>query len=296
MTTRIIAVSVACLLLASPVWADGETRPATRAEMDFMHRVHAAFQKAAPRSGPGGWEETERSGGEVDDRVTKGAEGYPMRLAYHLKWVDSAKIEAARQKMEEIARDQAASPAAATGPDPAQQRRYEELAAKIGAAAERGDVKTMERLQKEMEAVGQQMNRPFEESDRRIKAGSKAVAARDAYARLSIAVNESWISLPGASKGPLKQAPIAGNPVYRMNDESYPENYDEWVEGTTCVVLGPWKPANQGGEKGLAAGHKKKAPHTAVQSVNVCAQAEPARARALLEMVDWNTLKALLGN
>lgn len=290
MAIKIIAVTIACLLLASPVWADGETRPATKAEMDFMQGVYAAFEKACPENGPAGWEETERSAGEVTDRVPKGVEGYPMRLDYHLKWVNATKNEAVRQKKEEFVSDHA------IGPDPALQRRFEQLAAQIGAAAEKGDMKAMERLQKEMDVVGQKMNEPFEEGDRRVDAENKALAARDAYVKLSFAVNEPWLGFRDGSKGPVKQAPIAGNPAYRIHGERYLDNYAEWVEGTTCVVLGPWKLATQGGEKGVAATFKKKAPHTGVQTVNACAQAEPARARALLEQIDWNTLKSLLGS
>lgn len=296
MTTRIIAVTVACLLLASTVWADGESRSATKAEMDFMRKVYAAFQKAVPQSGPTGWEESERSKGEVEERVGVGAENYPMRLDYHLKWVDAAKNEAVRQKREELVSKSAESSAVPAAPDPALQSRYEELAARIADAAVKGDLKTVERLQKEMDAVGQKMFNPHIEAEGRMNAENKALAARDAYARLSFAVNESWLAFQEDLKGPAKQAPIAGNPAYRLNDERYFDNHAEWVEGTTCVVIGPWKPATRGGEKGVAASHKKKAPHTQVQSVNVCAQAEPARARALLEKVEWNTLRALLSN
>lgn len=293
MIIRIVAVTVTCLFLASPVRADVESRPATEAEIVFMNKVHSAFLKAAPKSGPAGWEESERTSDDISDSVAKGVEGYPMRLDYQLKWVDSAKYDAARQKTEDFAGGHAA---ASTGADPALQLRYEQLAAKIGAAAEKGDMKAIERLQKEMDAVGQKMNKPFEEGERKVNAASKALAPRDAYAKLSLAVNESWLAFRNSSKGPAKQAPIAGNPVYRMNQEKYLDNHAEWVEGTTCVLLGSWKVANHKGEKGVAASHGKKVPHTLAQSVNVCVQAEPARARALLEQIDWSPLKSLLGS
>ena len=286
-------MAITCLLFASSVYADGESRPATKGEMDFMRRVYGAFQQAAPRSGPAGWDETERAAGEVADRVFKGVESGPMRLHYQVKWMDTAKVEAARLKREEAALSPGAAPPQA---DQARQQRFEELAAQIGAAAERGDMKAMERLQREMDAVGKQMISPAEDAERQRKGEDKAMAPRDVYAKLFFTVNDSWLAFQDNYKGSNKQKPIDGNPAYRLDDNHYRENYVEWVEGNTCVVIGNWKPGARSGQKGVGSSMNLKAPHTRVQSVNVCAQAEPARARALLERIDWNPLKALLGN
>lgn len=293
MASRIFILSIICLLLAtSSGRADGESRPATRAETDFIRIVYDVLQKAAPR-GPVGWEETERSDGAVPDQVPRDVETSPMRLEYHIKWVDAAKSKSMQKKKDELASNFATAP---IEPDPALQKRYEELAAMIGTAAAKGDIQAAESLQKEMDAVGTRISNPAAEAEIRFKKAVRAAAARDLYIKLSLSVNESQLSFQEGLKGPSKHAPLSGNVVYRLNDESFSENHAEWVEGTTCVVLGPWNPVTKAGQKGLAANHLKRLPHTKVQSVSVCAQATSVRARAVLEMVQWSMLKTLLGN
>jgi hypothetical protein len=293
MSTKIICIALTALLLASTCWADGDTRAATGAETEFMRMVRNTLEKAIPASGPEGWSETERSASEVSKHVTQGAEAYPMKMDFRVKWEDSARIEIEKQKQDE--RLEAMAREMPKGPDPKLQARYNELAEGIGKAAEKGDFKGMERLQREMETVGKEMFAPTEDFDKRIKAESKAAAGRDLYVRLSLGINEAWLSLGHERKGPVKLDAIGGNKTYRMDNEEYSENYAKWVEGTTCVVIGPWKPSDKEQQKALTADLSKKVSHTRVQSAHACAEGTPTRANEVLKKVNWDVLKGLLG-
>jgi hypothetical protein len=96
------------------------------------------------------------------------------------------------------------------GPDPKLQARQEELANAMANAAQRGDMKAIERLQKEMDAVAKKMVAPGAELDSRLGTASKAAAGRDLYARLTFGVNELWIVFQDNLKGPVKQEMIGG--------------------------------------------------------------------------------------
>lgn len=160
----------------------------------------------------------------------------------------------------------------------------------MGAAGAKGDWKEFQRLQKEFDALQKKIDAPHQQAEAGMNAEFKALSARDAKVSISLKANHFFLEFGVAA--PAKLAPIAGNPVYRISKEYYTDEHG-WIEGTTCALIGSWKPVMQNGEKGFAATLEKNLPHTSLQTVLICAQGEQQRARALLEKVDWKALKAL---
>jgi hypothetical protein len=287
----IAGIMLSIVASAALVMADGEGRAATKAEQDFMRRVYAVMKKAVPEKGPEGWQEIERDDGNIADSVGLGVESSPMLLYYSVAWEDSSRKEAARQQRESYNMNPENLPG---GPDQSQQKSLEKLAIQAGDAAGRGDMKTFQRLQKEIDELGARMNAPADAADRRRSEKNKAMTPQDVSAGLRLTVNETRIAFQDDLKGPAKQAPVAGYPAYRLFDEAYFENTESWREGQTCVLVGSWKPDSKGGQKGAGAILNLKLPHTRIQNFSVCATAEPKRARALLGKVNWGVLKAAL--
>jgi hypothetical protein len=292
MSIRLISILVCTMIAPAALsWADGAGRPATKAEKNFMQRVYAVMNRALPASGPDGWQEVERGEAKVTDRVTVGTELSPMRLYYGVRWEDTARKEAARQKREErYMRPDNLPP----NPDQSRQQRLEELAGQAAAAATRGDMNTFQKLQKEIDELGTQMYAPANTADRQRSDEDKATIPRDASVILNFTVNESRVAILNELNGPAKQEPIAGNLAYRLSGESFSETRIEWDEGQTCVLVGTWKPGSKAGQKVVSTILNMQVPHTTVQNFTVCATAESKRARSLLEKVNWGALKNAL--
>ncbi|MFH1060776.1 MAG: hypothetical protein V1797_19110 [Pseudomonadota bacterium] len=279
---------VAGLLAALPATADGPSRPLSAAETAFFRRVLPALAQAAP-PGPAGWELSEQSDPAPPRRLGAGAEVEPLQAFYRVAWADAARL---RQAQEAQAAAGTAAMQRQAGEQSAadQEQRLEVLGEKLGAAAERGDQAEMLRLQKQMEEVSQAMARVFERQDRELKAAMDPHQARDAEAGVTILVNvfgEDFIGRVSPEK------PVAGLAAYRQEGEDDPRY--GWREGTTWVFLGPgWKLIKTEDSAHMENEPRPELAHTEAQTIVVRVQADPRRARKLLEAMDWNALKALL--
>lgn len=278
----------ALTLLPAPVRADGDSRPATAAETAFFRRVLPALAKAAP-PGPAGWELSEQSDTAPPRRMGVGTEVEPLRATYRLTWSDTARL---RQAQEAQAAAGAAAMQRLSGEQSTadQEKRMEELAQKLGAAAERGDAAEVKRLQAQMEEVSQAMAKVFERQDRELKAAMDPHQARDAEAALLITVNVFGEDFIGRI---TPEKPVAGLASYRQAGEDDPRY--GWREGTTWVFLGPgWKLVKNEDSAHMENESRSELAHTEVQTMVVRVQADPKRARKLIEAMDWNALKALV--
>jgi hypothetical protein len=116
------------------------------------------------------------------------------------------------------------------------------------------------------------------------------MSARDVSIKVSIQVNEFS---HGLYESVVLDAPVAGGLTYRSQGEWTKDN--GWREGTTYVFLGKgWQMKTDGGTIETKA--QKGIPPTAVQTIFVWVQADPARAKQVLEKIDWNALKKLIQN
>lgn len=114
--TRSLTVGVTLALLALlglvasvQVLADGDTRLATQSEKDFMRSVLNVLAKATP-PGPGGWDLTDKTEVVAEERVTAGAEKYPLRLDYRIAWQDSKRMMEANAKLAQEVQNLAKKP------------------------------------------------------------------------------------------------------------------------------------------------------------------------------------------
>ena len=83
--------------------------------------------------------------------------------------------------------------------------------------------------------------------------------------------------------------------VYR-SEGSFSRERDEWVEGYTYIILGNWRYKEEGGYRFVEAVKDKRLPRTAVQTIVVKIQADPARAGELMKKIDWERLQRLIKN
>lgn len=281
-----ILTAAFCGLLFAPgaLWADGESRPAMKAEKDFVLRVMTAFDKALPAA-PAGWQQAERTKVAAPERMGMGEEENPLRVFYQAQWRDQERLKAFDADAEAIGRTHAEKMAPSASEE-VQQKQVERLAEALGAAVAKGDVAEVQRLQKKMEAAANALNQAYSERDARFTEAIRSREPHDVRVEIQIAANDLNVDL---SHEFTEEPPVAGAKVVRINDEGH-TNFG-WQEGLTVAVLGKWRLTRD--HPGMAAEPDPGRPHTAVQTVVVGVRAEKARARRLLEGIDWAALKAL---
>lgn len=167
----------------------------------------------------------------------------------------------------------------------------DKLAKEFGDAAGKNDKPTLERVQKEMETNSKKLQNIFAANDKEYDGIMEKMSARDVSITIRIWVNEFS---EGLYESVVQDAPVAGCPTYRSQGEWTKTN--GWREGTTYVLLGNgWQLKTDGG-KYLETKAKEGIPPTAVQTIFVSIQADPARATQVLKKIDWNALKKLIQN
>jgi hypothetical protein len=97
--TLLVLSAVLCFLAFSIVFADGDSRLATKGEKDFTQSVLNVFAKSA-LSGPEGWDQTsDTTVIEELERVTTGAEQQPLQVEYCIAWQDTKRINEGQEKL-----------------------------------------------------------------------------------------------------------------------------------------------------------------------------------------------------
>jgi len=278
---RIGWVLVALCISAVPAFADGETRPATPVEKDYTLRVLTAFEKALP-AGPAGWSETDRTDVKAPENMGVGSAMSPLRVDFRVEWEDLAGKAAAQQRM--IQESQSIEL-----PDDAvmesMNAEMEALTLKMTKAAEKGDMAAMQGLQKEFESLGEKNRAAFAKTDAQVRKIEQS-APTDVELDIHFVVNQFDETL----HSPLKQAPVSGLTVYRVEetDTNVPR------PGTSYVFLGDWRERNQMEYLALSAEPRADRIPASVQAIMVQIRGNDARARQMLETIDWNGLKGLL--
>ena len=280
-------ISAVLLSLTSPLFADGESRPATAAEQAASLRMRTVMEKALP-PGPPGWEEMDRTACVPAKRVAADQESFPMSAEYFVHWQDRSRVAAADQKME------AALPAMSGLVTPDQemtrlQARFEALVTEASAAVEKGDMARFATLQQQMEALSLQINQNADHRQGLLEREIALGTPQDVDLKVYLETNRFTQDF----NDPLSEtATMAGLPLIRAGEGE--QTGTGWHEGYTYVFLGDFSLKDDDGPVRMAAAERKGLSHTAVQTLVVRVQGDQARARAFLEAVDWQALKALL--
>jgi len=276
------------MVISLLVFADGETRKATQKEKDFYRMVMGALIQALP-AGPEGWSEEKNQFTELE-LVTPDCEKYPFRVNYGASWNDFTRKQAADEEMQKVLFPKMMNNAS----DPTYKKLTEErdkLAKEFGNALGKNDKPTVERLQGELETNGKKLQDIIDANDKESDGIMEKMSARDVSIKIGIQVNEFS---EGLNESVVQDAPVAGCLTYRTQGK-WTKSYG-WLEGTTYVLLGKgWHLKTDGGTS-IETKERKGIPSTVVQTIFVCVQADPARAKQVLEKIDWNALKKLIQN
>jgi hypothetical protein len=284
----ILVVIMNVMIISSLVFADGETRKATQKEKNFYRMVMETLIKALP-AGPEGWGEEKNQFAELE-LVTPDCEKYPFRVSYGASWNDDTRRQTADEEIQKVL-----GPIMMRNTSNPELKKLSEqndkLAKEFGDAAGKNDKPTVERLQKEMEALSKKFQAIIDANDKEYDGIREKMSARDVSIKVSIQVNEFS---QGLYESVVQDAPVAGCLTYRSQGEWTKDN--GWREGTTYVFLGKgWQLKTDGGTY-IETKAQKGIPSTAVQTIIVWVQADPARAKQVLEKIDWNVLKKLIQN
>jgi hypothetical protein len=294
-TRLLLLISLIYLgLMVLPVLvnADGdvEERPATKEEKEFYKTVQATIAQALPANAPAGWEEAERS--PIKELSYVPAVEEPLRVEYYVAWRDSARISAAEEATQEALRQQYFAQQAQPGTAEMDKlnAQMEKLSKELMEAINAGDMKKAMEIQAEMEKIAEKMKGIYGGRAAEQEKLIEEMAPRDVKARIYVAANsfDEWLG------STVKQeASVAGGLVYR-NEGGFSRERGEWVEGYTYIFLGNWKYKEDGGYRYMAVAKNKGLPRTAVQTIVVKIQADPARTEELMKKIDWERLKKLI--
>jgi hypothetical protein len=288
-TTAVLLLLILGLTL-SPVnaLADGESRKATKNEKAFYASVMETMIKVIPR-GPEGWYVDQMENSEVDD-VSTGSEKYPFQVSFYRSWEDTQR----RQKANEEIQTELGKAMTTMMANPETKKLYKEndrLAAEFGEAFGKNDKAKLERVQKELEVVQGKIQVITSAQDKEIDDIIRTKSPHDVRCRVDIKVNEFAESFYDSIS---QESPIAGAKVIRTPGE-YSKN-SGWREGTTYVFLGKnWQLKRNGGSY-MEAKKTIDVPSLVVQTIIVEVQADPHRAAAILEKINWEALKKLMKN
>jgi hypothetical protein len=259
---------LASLLTLGTLAALSETRPATDAEKAWGSKVLAACTKAIP-PGPEGWEVKEKPDPSCPANVEAGAPGAPIALAVSGAWNAPAPKAAKKDPKEEALLDKQA-----------------QAAESLRLADEKQDNAAVERILKEIEEIGAQLEKI--EAGRKAEKPEAAAAPKETFLKIRIEANALSIPLP---KGAKALPPVGEFKAYRVGDDA-PGAAEP---GTTLVLIGSWSEKGDAGAQRLEAAKLPKAAPASVQAIAVRVQAAPALAKSVLDKMDLASLKALLG-
>ncbi|MGD0339778.1 MAG: hypothetical protein ABSB78_13435 [Bacteroidota bacterium] len=286
-STLVVIMNV--MLISSLVFADGETRKATQKEKDFYRMVMETLIKALPAAGPEGWREEKNQFTELE-LVTPDCDKYPFRVSYGVSWTDDTRKQAADEEIQKGLASKMMNNTSNTEYIKLMEQN-DKLAKEFGDAAGKNDQPTVERLQKEMEANAKKIQAITDANDKESDGIMQKMSAHDVSIQVGIQVNEFSHAL---YETVVQDAPVAGGLTYRSQGVWIKDK--GWREGTTYVFLGKgWHMKTDGGTS-IETKEQKGIPSTAVQTIFVWVQADPARAKQVLEKIDWNALKKLIQN
>lgn len=281
-----VLMTLLTLLSFSIAYADGGIdRNATSAEKEFYKKVIDPLIKAIP--GPQGWELVQESD-EVNSAekgelkaVPEGIEKKPFFIRFEMMWKDAKRLKSAQDAFEKT-----------DITDPAQTelmnqlKKYNEL---FDKAIEKNDTKEIERISGEMGKIDEKFQ------DRRASQEDeleKNKIPRDTCVIVTVMVNDFQQTVWQCEKQPS----IEGCQVYRSTSQEAicDTSLGRWLEGSTWMYLGNnWKLKNDGYGSFIFS-PANGVPYLTVQAMVVQIEAEPERAKQMLQQIDWASLKKLI--
>lgn len=275
------------LLVCPFVFADSDSRPASAAEKAYAGKFFAVA-RAALQSWKTDWVQIDKSEFAIYDRVATGNEEQPWYLDCFMRWHDQKAKEAENLRitgaLPGMSNENLIQEADKLSDNLAQ------ISEEINKAAESGDYQKVIELQKKAEELTAPSKKVFADHEKNFKEQLEKLVARDSYLEARIYANKFMVdfeSLPGESK--LANGKI----VYRSGDGQMMR--EEWVEGTSIVVLGKgWKLNREGDYASLEASEPENFIHTQTYTLVVEVEADKTRAENFLNSLPWEKLQALL--
>lgn len=284
----ILIVIMNVMVISSLVFADGETRKATQKEKDFYRMVMETLIKALP-DGPEGWREEKDQFTELE-LVTPDCDKYPFRVSYGVSWTDDTRKQAADEEIQKGLASKMMNNTSNTEYIKLMEQN-DKLAKEFADAAGKNDQPTVERLQKELETNAKKIHAITDANDKESDGIMEKMSAHDVSIQVGIQVNEFSHAL---YETVVQDAPVAGGLTYRSQGVWIKDK--GWREGTTYVLLGKgWQLKTDGGTS-FETKERKGIPSITVQAIIVWVQADPSRAKQVLEKIDWSALKKLIQN
>jgi len=275
------------MLITVTLFADSSTRPKTDVEKKFFDEVIGACESAVAGITTT-WDEENRSGEENNDRITEDSEKYPLVHYFNVSWADFKRIEEARSALDKEL--EILAPKLQEQAGSMDTKAFEELAAKIGKAAEAGDFATVEKLQKEAEVMAKELEAGGKQMGQQVDSLTEKHTPHDVSLKVRIAVNSFYKDF---STDPKTATLNDGTVCYRIEDSRY--SNCTWTEGTTALFLGKdWQIVQDGDIKAMKHPEYPEKPSASVRAIIITVEAEEKRALAALNSMNLTALKALI--
>ncbi len=276
---RVGLAALAAGLFGTMIFADGDTRPATAGELACAGKTMGVLCAAIPVP-PSGWAVTKR-GDTQPPHFLSGTKPRPMELVCEQTWEDRGRKQKAQQDamtaMANIKPDKGAEANTA-----AAQKRFNDVMARLTAASQKGDQAEIKRLQTEMQAASKAYQDATMSQNKGLMDAMSKGKATDADVQIRVEVNARYEYLDVVGQ----ETVAPGLTGYRVKGLSSDQ-------GATWVFLGPWQISKDGTSTRFQL-PQLSGPSCSVATVRVRVEAEQARAKTILEKVDWAALKALI--
>jgi hypothetical protein len=267
--------------------ADGECakgyRDTTAAERATMKTVLVAALAALPPA-PTGWSLTADGETQGLRSVCRDVEAQPFSYSTRrfLNRVDDR--DAREQALKAALAPTNAAQAAKQPRIDALNAKLEDIGKKIGEAVTKGDMTRAEALNKEADAVGQQLQAVFDENDQtaQLEAAGRE-HARDTEIDMEVTVNPPRAT-PGTGAKPLAK-PAGVHSAYRWSDDPAQGTQDH-----ALLLLGAWKAVDNHFESTARNG----AASAAASSLSIRIDADPQRIQSLISALKIGDLAATL--
>lgn len=286
-TAKMLSITLLAILFAAPLFADSATRLKTDTEKNFFNEVIQACQSSVAGIKTA-WEENNRSGDKNEERITEDSEKYPLVHYFNVSWADNKRIDEAKLKTDqELA---ALAPEMQNQAANTDTKAFEELAAKLGKAAEAGNMAEVERLQKEAEVMAKQMEEGYKPMNQKVDSIIEQNLPRDVKMTVRIAINKFYESF---NQEPQTGKLSDGTTFYRVEDSR--NSNGTWIEGTVFVFLGnAWKAGKDNDISIMQHPEQPEKPSASVRAIVVSVEAADKRALETLNSMNLSALKALI--
>lgn len=260
---------------------DRPTTPAERQAMLTAQQVARAALPAAPTGWVIGGHEGELS---TRDSICRDVEGTPW--AYSVSRTINRTDDAAEreQAMADAGVRARAAQAARQPRIDALTAQGEKLGAELGAAVQKGDQARIAAINREMEAISQEMQTLYSGAeDQAIRESIARVMTQDRTMQVAVSINSGGHLESGAKRA---TAPAGAHSAYRWTTTA-----DGVSEAHSLVLFGNWQPRDGGG---LEVRRRGTASPAAAHAIAVRTDADPARLDSLLGSIDFAALSTIV--